>query len=59
MPRLLWLKSKHARSAFSEIARDNPSSSRIAIKGHIRVSGQIFQYSRSRVPDSARPGLQR
>jgi ribosomal protein S18 acetylase RimI-like enzyme len=42
--RFLWLKSKHARSAFSEISRYNSSSSRIAMKGHMRVSGQIFQY---------------
>jgi len=42
--RLLWLKLKHARSAFSEISRYNLSSSRIAMKGHMRVSGQVFQY---------------
>jgi ribosomal protein S18 acetylase RimI-like enzyme len=42
--RLIWLKSKYARSAFSEISRYNLSSSRIAIKGHMRVSGQVFQY---------------
>jgi hypothetical protein len=55
--RLLWLKWKHARSAFSEIARDNSPSSKIAIKGHMRVSGQIFQYGRSHVPDSEKAGL--
>ncbi len=42
--RLLWLKSKHARSAFSEISRHNFSSSRVAMKGHMKVSGQTFQY---------------
>lgn len=42
--RLLWLKSKHARSAFSEISHSNHSSSRIAEKGHMRVSRQIFLY---------------
>ena len=42
--RLLWLKSKHARSAFSEISRYNSSCSRIATKGQMRVSGQVFQY---------------
>jgi len=42
--RLLWLKSKHARSAFSEISRYNFPSSRIAMKGQMSVSGQIFQY---------------
>ena len=42
--RLLWLKSKHARSAFSEISRYNPLSLRIALKAQMRVSGQVFQY---------------
>jgi ribosomal protein S18 acetylase RimI-like enzyme len=42
--RLLWLKSKQARSAFSEISRFNSSSLRIALKAQMRVSGQIFQY---------------
>jgi ribosomal protein S18 acetylase RimI-like enzyme len=45
--RLLWLKSNHARSAFSEISRHNLSSSRVAMKGHMSVSGQIFQYFRT------------
>lgn len=42
--RLLWLKSKHTRSAFSEISRDNTAASRIAMKGQMRASGQIFLY---------------
>jgi GNAT superfamily N-acetyltransferase len=42
--RLLWLKSKHARFAFSEIAQDNFPSSRIALKAQMRVVGQVFQY---------------
>lgn len=42
--RLLWLKAKQARSAFSEISRHNSPSSRVAMKGHMRASGQIFQY---------------
>ena len=42
--RLLWLRSKRARSAFSEISRDNPPSSRIAMKGRMMPSGTIFQY---------------
>lgn len=42
--RLLWLKSKHARSVFSEISRINFSCSRIAAKEHMKVSGQIYQY---------------
>jgi ribosomal protein S18 acetylase RimI-like enzyme len=44
--RLLWLKSNHARSAFSEISRYNSPSSRVAMKGRMSPSGQIFQYSR-------------
>jgi len=43
--RLLWLKLRHARSAFSEISGCNSSCSRVATKGHMSVSGQIFQYS--------------
>jgi len=42
--RLMWLKSNHARSAFSEISRYNSPSSRIALKARMRVSGQVFQY---------------
>ncbi|MCL5068107.1 MAG: GNAT family N-acetyltransferase [Thaumarchaeota archaeon] len=42
--RLLWLKSMRARSAFSEISRLNSSSSRIAMKGNMMVSGQIYLY---------------
>jgi len=44
--RLLWLKSKHVRSAFSEISRSNFPSSRIASKAQMRVCGQVFQYFR-------------
>ena len=42
--RLLWLKSKGAHSAFSEISRENGASSRIAIKAKMKASGQLFQY---------------
>jgi hypothetical protein len=42
--RLLWLKSKRAHSAFSEISRHNIPSSRIALKGEMRPCGEIFQY---------------
>ena len=42
--RLLWLRSKRARSAFSEISRDNSPSSRIAMKGRMTPCGTIFQY---------------
>jgi GNAT superfamily N-acetyltransferase len=44
--RLLWLKSKHARYAFSEISQHNSPSSRIASKAQMSACGQIFQYSR-------------
>ncbi len=42
--RLIWLKSMRASSAFSEISRENLPSSRIALKGGMSVSGQVFQY---------------
>jgi ribosomal protein S18 acetylase RimI-like enzyme len=42
--RLIWLKSKHARSAFSEISRHNTPSARVATKGKMMASGQMFQY---------------
>jgi GNAT superfamily N-acetyltransferase len=42
--RLMWLKSKHARSAFSEISRFNSSSVRITLKARMMVCGQVFQY---------------
>jgi hypothetical protein len=42
--RLLWLKSKHARTAFSEISVNNLQSSRISVRGGMEVSGQVYQY---------------
>ncbi len=42
--RLLWLKSKHARMALSEISVNNLQSSRISIRGGMKVSGQVYQY---------------
>jgi GNAT superfamily N-acetyltransferase len=42
--RLLWLRSNHARTAFSEISRDNTASSSLALRSHMRVFGQVFQY---------------
>ena len=42
--RLLWLKSKHARMAFSEISVNSLQSSKIAIKGGMTVSGQVYRY---------------
>jgi ribosomal protein S18 acetylase RimI-like enzyme len=44
--RLLWLRSMHARSAFSEISRRNSASARIASKAQMKVCGQVFQYFR-------------
>ena len=44
--RLLWLKSKHARSAFSEISSCNSPSVRIELKAQMEVCGQVFQYFR-------------
>jgi len=44
--RLLWLRTNHAHSAFSEISRSNVPSARIATKAGMSTSGQIFQYSR-------------
>ena len=42
--RLLWLRSRHARSLFAEIAHDNiPSLAHVA-KGGMRVTGHVFQY---------------
>ncbi len=42
--RLLWLKSKRAHSAFSEISRSNYPSLRIESKAQMTVADQIFQY---------------
>jgi GNAT superfamily N-acetyltransferase len=42
--RLLWLKSKNAKSAFSEISRYSPWSSRIALRAQMKISGQVFEY---------------
>ncbi|HVH15859.1 MAG TPA: hypothetical protein VNA15_09110, partial [Candidatus Angelobacter sp.] len=42
--RLLWLKSKNARIALSERSVNNLQSSRIAVRGGMKVSGQVYQY---------------
>jgi len=42
--RLLWLKSKHASWAFTEIARSNIASSGNVMKAHMNASGQVLQY---------------
>ena len=44
--RLLWLKSKHAHSVFTEISRYNVASAGNVMKANMRVSGQVFQYFR-------------
>lgn len=44
--RILWLKSKHARSAFCEISRYNVASSGNVMKAHMTVYGELFQYFR-------------
>ena len=53
--RLLWLKSKHARFAFSEIAHNNFPSSRIASKAKMMVCGQVFQYLRRKLVNNEIP----
>ena len=45
--RLMWLKSKHARSAFLETYRYNSPSLKIASKAQMRVCGQVFQYCKN------------
>ena len=42
--RLLWLKSNHANSAFTEISHYNIPSSNNVMKAQMKVSGQVFQY---------------
>ena len=53
--RLLWLKSKRAHSAFSEISRHNLPSSRIALKGQMTPCGQIFQYFKKNPDRKVKP----
>jgi ribosomal protein S18 acetylase RimI-like enzyme len=50
--RLLWLKSKQARSAFSEISRSNTPSSKIALRGGMKVSGQVYRYFRNQTGEN-------
>jgi ribosomal protein S18 acetylase RimI-like enzyme len=50
--RLLWLKSKQARSAFSEISRSNTPSSKIAVRGGMKVSGQVYRYFRNQTGEN-------
>ena len=44
--RLLWLKSRHARSVFTEISRYNLQSSANVMKAGMKPSGKVFQYLR-------------
>jgi len=50
--RLYWLKSKNARMAFSEISANNCQSSRISMRGGMRVTGQVYQYFKA---ETAKP----
>ena len=55
--RLLWLRSKGAHSAFSEISRENTASTRIAVTAQMKVSGQVFQYTRTAPIIAVQPGI--
>jgi len=50
--RLYWLKSKHAGMAFSEISANNRQSSKISMRGGMRVTGQVYQYFKA---ETAKP----
>ena len=52
--RLFWLKSRRARMAFSEISANNLQSSKIAIKGKMIVSGQVYQYFKAEIRQTRR-----
>lgn len=54
--RLFWLKSKHVRMAFSEISVNNLQSSRISIRGGMKVSGPVYQYFRTETGRPATSG---
>ena len=43
--RFLWLETRGARSAFSEISRNNFPSSKIASKGQMKIAGQVYRYA--------------
>jgi ribosomal protein S18 acetylase RimI-like enzyme len=42
--RLLWLKSKRARTAFSEISPSNIPSSQISMSAGMKPAGQVYEY---------------
>ena len=50
--RLLWLRSKQARMAFSEISVNSLQSSKTASKGGMKVSGQVYQYFKHETSNS-------
>ena len=47
--RLLWLKSKGARLAFTEISRSNIPSSNNVMKAQMKASGEVFQYFKKKL----------
>ena len=51
--RLLWLRSKHARTAFSEISVNNLQSTKTSMKGGMKVSGHVYQYFRTQPRNAA------
>jgi len=53
--RLYWLKSNESRSVFSEISRFNSPSSKIAQKGQMSPTGQLFLYFRRPKPSFSEP----
>ncbi len=50
--RLMWLKSRHARSVFAEISHDNIASLAHVMKMGMTVSGQVFEYFNKEPDDS-------
>jgi GNAT superfamily N-acetyltransferase len=42
--RLIYLKSKRARSYFAEIAHDNEAAMKHALKVGLKVTGQVYEY---------------
>jgi hypothetical protein len=54
--RLLWLKSKRAQMAFSEISVNNFQSSRISLRGGMKISGLVYQYFNTQSGNPATSG---
>jgi ribosomal protein S18 acetylase RimI-like enzyme len=42
--RLIYLKSRHARSYFAEIAHDNEAAMKHALKVGLKITGQVYEY---------------